>query len=70
MSERYKSIYVMSRVPDGNLHRVKGKELYDAAKVLGMTNVYVSIDDKVSGYDKDGYFVVDAYVYKRDRPIV
>jgi len=68
MNERYKCIYVMSRVPDGNLHRVKGKELYDAAKVLGMSNVYVSIDDKVSGYDKDGYFVVDAYVYKRDRP--
>ena len=70
MSERYKCIYVMSRVPDGNLHRVKGKELYDAAKVLGMTNVYVSIDDKVSGYDKDGYFIVDAYVYKRDTQII
>lgn len=70
MNERYKCIYVMSRVPDGNLHRVKGKELYDAAKVLGMSNVYVSIDDKVSGYDKDGYFVVDTYVYKRDTPII
>ena len=68
MNERYKCIYVMSRVPDGNLHRVKGKELYDAAKVLGMSNVYVSIDDRVSGYDKDGYFVVDAYVYKKDKP--
>ena len=72
MNERYKCIYEMSRVrvPDCNSHRVRGKELYDAAKVLGMTNVYVSIDDKVSGYDKDGYFVVDAYVYKRDTPII
>lgn len=70
MNERYKCIYVMSRVPDGNLHRVRGKELYDAAKVLGMTNVYVSIDDKVSGYDKGGYFIVDAYVYKKDTPII
>ena len=70
MSERYKSIYVMSQVPIGNSHRVIGKELYDAAKVLGMTNIYVSIDDKVSGYDKDGYFVVDAYVYKRDSPLI
>ena len=70
MNERYKCIYEMSQVPAESLHRVKGKELYDAAKVLGMTNVYVSIDDKVSGYDKDGYFVVDAYVYKRDTPII
>lgn len=70
MSKRYKSIYVMSQVPAENLHRVRGKELYDAAKVLGMSNVYVSIDDKVSGYDKDGYFVVDAYVYKRDSPLI
>ena len=70
MSERYKCIYVMSQVPAESLHRVRGKELYDAAKVLGMSNVYVSIDDKVSGYDKDGYFVVDAYVYKRDSPLI
>ena len=70
MSERYKSIYVMSRVPAESLHRVRGNELYVAAKVLGMSNVYVSIDDKVSGYDKDGYFVVDAYVYRRDTPII
>ena len=68
MNERYKSIYVMSRVPAESLHRVRGNELYGEAKVLGMSNVYVSIDDRVSGYDKDGYFVVDAYVYKRDRP--
>ena len=68
MSERYKSIYVMSRVPAESLHRVRGNELHVAAQVLGMSNVYVSIDDRVSGYDKDGYFVVDAYVYKRDRP--
>ena len=70
MSDRYKCIYVMSRVPDGKLRRVRGNELYDAAKALGMTNVYVSIDDKVSGYDKDGYFIVDAYVYRRDTPII
>ena len=70
MSERYKSIYVMSRVPAESLQRVRGNELYVAAKVLGMSNVYVSIDDKVSGYDKDGYFVVDAYVYKRDSPLI
>lgn len=70
MNGRFRSVYEMSRVPLVDKQRVIGRELYVAAKLLGMTNVYVSIDNKVSGFDQEGYFVTDAYVYVKYVPLM